>query len=108
MFAMWENLRRGWNGMGIQSFAKCLRQIVAARNWSLDALAEITGYKSRTSVARAFCRNKEQSEKQERFFERLERTACFSPQEESRLRAALDKSVLSAWTEPRRGAFPAI
>ena len=90
--------------MGIQSFAECLRQIVAARGWSLDALAEITGYKSRTSVARVLQEQSSQKNR-ERFFERLEQSGVLSPQEESRLRAALDVSLIGLDRAQARGVF---
>ena len=91
--------------MGIQSFAECLRQIVAARGWSLDALAEITGYKSRTSVWARVLQEQSSQKNRERFFERLEQSGVLSPQEESRLRAALDVSLIGLDRAQARGVF---
>ena len=77
----------------IQPFAECLREIAAARGWSMDALANMTGYKSRTSVSRIL---QEQSshKNRERFFACLCQSGMLSAEEEGRLRAALDVSLI--------------
>ena len=90
--------------MELQSFAKCLRDIAAARGWSLDVLAGMTGYKSRTSVSRVM---QEQSSHKNRlcFFERLCRSGMLSPEEEDRLRAALNVSLVGMDRARARSIF---
>ena len=89
---------------GILPFADCLREIIATRGWSLDILASMTGYKSRTSVARVLQEQSSQKNR-ERFFERLEQSGVLSPQEESGLRAALDVSLIGLDRAQARGIF---
>lgn len=89
---------------GILPFAECLREIIAARGWSLDALAGMTGYKSRTSVARLLQEQSSQKNRQ-RFFKRLCDSGALTQTEEKRLRAALDVSLIGMDKAIARGVF---
>ena len=89
---------------GILPFADCLREIIATRGWSLDILASMTGYKSRTSVARLLQEQSSQKNRQ-RFFKRLCESGTMTTVEEKRLQAALDVSLIGMDKAMARGIF---
>ena len=89
---------------GILPFADCLREIIATRGWSLDILASMTGYKSRTSVARLLQEQSSQKNRQ-RFFKRLCESGALTTVEEKRLQAALDVSLIGIDKAMARGIF---
>ena len=89
---------------GILPFADCLREIIATRGWSLDILASMTGYKSRTSVARLLQEQSSQKNRQ-RFFKRLCESGALTTVEEKRLQAALDVSLIGMDKAMARGIF---
>lgn len=76
----------------VQLFSECLHDIMQARQWSVESLAAMTGYKSRTSITRIL---REQSGPQNRvrFFELLCKSKMLTPEEEERLKKALNVSL---------------
>ena len=91
-------------GTGILPFAERLREIIAARGWSLDALASETGYKSRTSVARILQEQSSHKNRQ-RFFKNLCDSGLLTAEEEQGLRMALDVSHIGMDRAIARGIF---
>ena len=91
----------------VLTFADRLREIAAAHGWSLEILANMTGYKSRTSVSRVL---QERSSHKNRlnFFKSLCDCGALSREEESRLRKALDVSLIGKDKANARQIFRAL
>lgn len=79
----------------VQTFADCLREIIAENGWTLDVLAEATGYKSKTSVSRIL-REESSAKNREHFLEQLRQSKLLRPEELDRLQSALEVSALGA------------
>lgn len=75
------------------TFAEALRTVMSAHQWSSETLADVVGYKSKTSVVRILQEKSSQLNRQQ-FFNRLMDAQALRPDEIELLRNALNTSMI--------------
>ena len=75
------------------TFAEALRTVMSAHQWSSETLADVVGYRSKTSVVRILQEKSSQLNRQQ-FFNRLMDAQALRPYEIELLRNALNTSMI--------------